>query len=88
MGILNAFSSPSEQDQILREFEKVLIGIDNVRSDIKDLEKSLNLAITKSEYSDVSNVIITGMKYLSYIPNHPDYKERLKELCGNQKSIN
>lgn len=85
LGVLNAFSSPKQQDQIRREFEKVLDGIDHVRSDIQDLEKSLNLAIAKSQYSADSNVIITGMKYLSYIPNYPDYKERLKELCGNRK---
>lgn len=66
--------------------------IKTVTNDIRWMEKRINLATVQLQYCDIVTKIETGIEYLSKITentNRPtittNYKERLKDLCSNER---
>jgi len=91
LGLVKCFPSDGKHAEILRCFEKLSNKIDNVRDDIKDLEKKIKWEIRRQQYGDVANRINLGMQFCIEIGEARDevekenFQERLQELGKGQQ---
>ena len=76
------------------QLNKIYEEIQEVRNDIKELERTMKWETTRIQYADICTMIVTGMKICNQIQSNAgndsvkhDYEERLKQLCSNQRFI-
>ncbi len=74
------------------QLNRIYKEIQEVRNDIKELERTMKWETTRIQYADICTMIVTGMKICNQIRSNAgndsvkhDYEERLKELCSNQR---
>ncbi len=77
---------------IVVQLNKIYEEIQEVRNEIKELERTMKWENTKIQYAGICNDIITGMKLCEQIQSNAgndslkhDYEERLKEFCLNKQ---
>ena len=91
LDVVSAFVPDHKHAAIMKEFTKVHEGIEDVRSDIKELGNTIKLEHVKTKYAGVENTICLAMGYCtqignkSNVANRETYEKRLKGLGNNQK---
>lgn len=90
LGLIECFLPDSKHEEILRCFEKLSNKIDQVRDDIKVLEKMIKWEITQLQYGDAVGRIKLGIEFCLQTGKATGknekmrYQERLKEVCADQ----
>ena len=93
-GLIQAFLPDQQFIAIMHQFELLHKEIQQVRDDIKELEKTIKWESTKLQYAKVVSQIELAMELCKHIGcNKPDsatrkdYEERLVGLCGDESML-
>ena len=94
IGLIEAFLPDKQFEAIMHQFELLHKEIQQVRDDIKELEKTIKWESTKLQYADVVSRIDLGMEFCKQIGRNKHdpttrqhYEERLVELCGDESML-
>ena len=94
IGLIQAFLPDEEFKAIMHQFELLHQEIQNVRDDIKELEKMIKWEDTKLQYAEVVNRIEQAVELCKFIGQnkHDDtktkhFQARLKEQCENESLL-
>ena len=94
IGLIQAFLPDKQFEAIMHQFELLHKEIQQVRDDIKELEKTIKWETTELQYADAASRIEMAMEFCKFIGQNKhnpttrqDYVERLEGACKDEKVV-